>query len=114
MKRISILAGVALLALAGCTMSKERYEAAQTALDGSPKLRSMTIADCSRRLAKKPAWDKEIMAALMNVSTKSVASVFCRRVINGISEGRITHAEFTQAERGHPSPKVIRLIQGRR
>jgi hypothetical protein len=113
MKQISAFVGVALLVLAGCTTSKEEYATVQTALEGSPKLRAMTIADCGKRLEKKPAGQKEILAALMNVSTQSVPSVFCRRVIHGISQGHITHAEFVAAEHGRPSPKVIRLLQGR-
>ncbi|MEQ1952829.1 hypothetical protein [Mesorhizobium sp. CN2-181] len=75
MKRVSILVGAALLVLAGCTTGKEEYATAQTALEGSPKLRAMTIAECGKRLDRKSADSKEMLAAIMNVPTKSVVGV---------------------------------------
>ncbi|WP_442581442.1 hypothetical protein ACSBOB_05460 [Mesorhizobium sp. ASY16-5R] len=112
MKRISILAGVALLALAGCTMSKEKYEVAQTALDGSPKLRSMVVADCVRK-AHPSKKEMEILAALTNSSVATVKTVVCRRVVAATASGRLSYADYQAFVAGRPTPKVIRILQGR-
>ncbi|MFI0842370.1 hypothetical protein [Mesorhizobium sp. IMUNJ 23232] len=112
MKGLSILVGVALFALAGCAVSKEKYEAAQTALDGSPKLRSMAVADCVRK-AHPSKKEMEILAALTNSSEASVKTVVCRRVIAATASGRLSYADYQAFVAGRPTPKIIRILQGR-
>jgi hypothetical protein len=112
LKRISILVGVALLALAGCTMSKEKYEVAQTALDGSPKLRSMAVAECVKK-ANPSKREMELMVALTNSSMSSVKTVVCRRIFAAMSSGRLSYADYQAFVAGRPTPKVVRILQGR-
>jgi hypothetical protein len=112
LRRISVLVGVALLVLAGCAVSQEKYETAQVALDGSPKLRSMAVADCVKK-ANPSKRDMEVMAALTNSSVSSVKTVVCRRIVTAVSSGRLSYADYRAYMAGRPTPNLIRILQGR-
>lgn len=100
------------LVLAGCATEREKYDVVQTALEGSPQLRSKAVTNCVQRM--KPTRENlETLAALARTSTSSAKRVVCQRMIAAISSKRMTYADLNAMMRGRPSPKVIRILQGR-
>jgi uncharacterized protein YceK len=100
------------LALAGCAPSQERFDAVQTALEGSPKMRSKAVEDCVKRIR----WSKkqlEISVALTNSTTATVKTVTCQRVIAAIASKRLDYGDIRDLMAARPTPKLVRVLQGR-
>jgi hypothetical protein len=114
MKYLHTLAIVlAFASLAACTPEQraQESEALKTALQGSPALREGPYADCHS--ATTSAKQKEAIAAMANVQSGDALNVICRRVVNGLTTGRVTIEEVKSFERTRiPTPNLIKVLQG--
>lgn len=111
MKKIAIFALSSLL-LSGC-MSKNNYESAVTALDGSPALRAKQVENCIRNRSRASPIQRHNLAMLMNVSDAAADGAFCRRVVKAIANGRISYSEARGTMHGQITPNLVRIAQGR-
>ncbi|MDL2398483.1 hypothetical protein [Rhizobium mayense] len=115
MKYLHILAIASVLAsLAACTPEQraQKSEAVKTALQGSPALRENFYASC--RSGNITAKQKQAIATMANVSASDPMAVVCRRVVNGLTAGKITSEEVETFVRTQvPSPNLIKVVQGR-
>jgi hypothetical protein len=112
MKYLHTLAIVlAFASLAACTPEQraQESEALKTALQGSPALREGLYADCHS--ATTSAKQKEAIAAMANVQSGDALNVICRRVVNGLTTGRVTIEEVKSFERTRiPTPNLIKVL----
>ncbi|MFS8112811.1 hypothetical protein QD460_13900 [Rhizobium jaguaris] len=115
MKCLYILAIMSAFAfLAACTPEQraQKSEAVKTALQGSAALRENFYATC--RSGNVTAKQKQAIATLANVSANDPLAVVCRRLVNGLTAGKITSEEVETFERTQiPSPNLIKVVQGR-
>ena len=95
MKRTAIAALVAAAALSGCMQT--------------PKTAEEYIPWCSKRVAGWRSESLTELSQLMRVSRDKVPELFCKRVLAGVQQGRITGKDFMDAHRaGTPLWKVIK------
>ena len=82
----------------------------QTVAEGSPAIRARALQRClARPLNASTAHE---MAALMNVKGSQARSVSCHRIIEAMSNGRLTY-EDVKSVWGTPTPHFIKIMQGR-
>lgn len=114
MKTFQLLAACLLgMCVSGCGISRTNYDTGREVLRGSPAVRSQFVQTCTRSISRKPLATRQRMAKVMGTSLRNTPSVYCRRMTRGIASGRISHADLNGAARGHVTPKVIRVLQGR-
>lgn len=101
------------LSLSGCAVSEQRYEAARTALEGSPKLKQEAIRLCIKDAKSKSPENLKLIAMLANTSTAAVPQVLCTRVYNAWANGRLPYQDYKSGMAGNPTPATIKIIQGR-
>jgi hypothetical protein len=109
----ALIAAASLAAMAGCSMSKTQYNTVQTSLSGSAQMRSATVSGCVERQSRRPLADRQSLASLMNVPVNAAPRTACRRMVNGLSSGELTHEDMRSIQRGRPTPNLIRVLQGR-
>ena len=102
----------AVVVLSGC-VSQANYDTGREALRGSPALRTDFINTCVSNMSRKPLAQRQAVAKLINSSVRNMPSVYCRRVTNGITSGRMTRNDMNAAARGQVTPATIRVLQGR-
>ncbi len=103
---------IAALLLSGC-VSQTSYDTSREALRGSPALRSDFVRECTGNIARKPLAQRQAMAKLMNTSVRNTPRVYCQRVTNGITSGRLSRADINAGSMGRLTPGVVRVLQGR-
>jgi hypothetical protein len=109
----ALIAAASLAAMAGCSTSKTQYDAIQTSLSGSAEMRSTTVSGCEERQSKRPLADRRSLASLMDVPVSAAPRTACRRMVNGLSSGELTHEDMRSIQQGRPTANLIRVLQGR-
>ncbi|MFD1883287.1 hypothetical protein [Paracoccus pacificus] len=104
---------LALVALAGCGVSEDKFESSREVLAGSPAARNAFISNCVERMKSKPAQQRAQLAAIINTSVRNMPGSYCQRVTRGIVNGRITREDLNKSMGGNVTPSVIRVLQGR-
>ena len=102
------LAAAAALMLSGC-VSQNSYDSSREALRGSPALRTQFVNNCVSNIRTKPLNTRQGMATVMNTSVRNVPRVYCQRVTNGITSGRLTRSDINAGARGQLTPAVASL-----
>lgn len=102
----------AVMVLSGC-VSQASYDTSREALRGSPAVRTDFINNCVSNISRKSLAQRQAMAKIMNTSVRNTPSVYCRRVTNGITSGRMTRDDMNAAARGQVTPATVRILQGR-
>jgi hypothetical protein len=109
----ALIAAASLVAMAGCSTSKARYDAVQTSLSGSATMRSTTISGCIERQNKRPLAERQSLASLMKVPVDAGPRTACQRMVDGLSSGELTHQDMQSIQQGRPTANLIRVLQGR-
>lgn len=105
-----VVVGLVAATLSSCIPSKEKFVALQTAMQGSPRFAAYEIKDCIAKAGKYPGSEKA--ALIMNVPKSQGPSAFCKRLANALIDGRLTYEDVKASQRT-PTPKVIKILQGR-
>lgn len=108
-----VILALSTIVLAGCGVSQTSYATSREALRGSPGVRSDFINTCTGKIARKPLKTRQGIAKLMNTSVASTPRTYCVRLTQGITSGRLSHADISAASRGQVTPAVVRVLQGR-
>ncbi|MDQ0455479.1 hypothetical protein [Rhizobium paknamense] len=111
MKIAKWMAGLAALAMLPGCMTEREYAAYQTAFEGSPKLRQEAIKRC---IARGKGKDMKLLSMLANTTPEKTPVVICTRIMNAVVDGKLTYDDYLSIMRYEtPSPKQIKIIQGR-
>ncbi|EFG9152986.1 hypothetical protein BL864_005439 [Escherichia coli] len=107
---------VAMLAVAaaGCAPPRAQFEAGVEVMRGSPAARQKVHRECMTAAARMTAKEKADMAMALNTSPARVGSLACSRIVAGITSGRLSYDDIRDLSSGRITPKMVRLLQGRR
>lgn len=106
------LAVATALLLSGC-VTQNTYDTSREALRGSPGLRTQFVNNCVSNIRSKPQQQRQAMATVMNTSLRNAPRVYCQRVTNGITSGRLSRSDINAGARGQLTPSIVRVLQGR-
>ncbi len=109
----ALIAAASLAAMAGCSSSRAQYDAIQTSLSGSSAMRSTTVSRCEQRQSKRSLAERRSLASLTKVPVNAAPRTACRRMVNGLSSGELTHEDMRSIQQGRPTANLIRVLQGR-
>ena len=109
--------GLSLLLLAGCTdttastaqqPTAAEFESMREVLASSPEARAAVQAECRDDVASKPANERAMLGALLDLDADQVALGFCERALAGITRGDVTYADFIAMTEGSEDPQLLR------
>lgn len=103
--------------LAGCVGAATKPAAAPTpaefetmreVLASSPEARAAIEAQCRNDVARKPADERAMLGALLDLDPDDVAMGFCERTLAGITRGDVGYADFVAMTEGSDDPQLLR------
>jgi hypothetical protein len=94
-------------------LSRDRFAVAQDAMVGSAALRRSVEQGCISRMRAMPHAKLANIAIVLDTSPEQAPALACGRMIAAIASGRMTYDDLSAARSGHPSVKVLRILQGR-
>ncbi|OQP86515.1 hypothetical protein BTR14_10940 [Rhizobium rhizosphaerae] len=100
----------AMTVLAGCAPTQQQFLAMQETVRGSAKARQLALESCMKDA--RPG-DIKAAAIVIDSSEKAAPRLVCSRLIEALRSGRMTYADLVDLKQGRPTPKLIRIIQGR-
>ena len=111
--RLSLL-GLLLAGCAGTTTptaqppTPAEFESMREILASSPEARAAIQAECRDDVASKPADERAMLGALLDLDTDQVALGFCERALAGITRGDVSYADFIAMTEGSEDPQLLR------
>ncbi|MBY5542542.1 hypothetical protein HFO60_21400 [Rhizobium leguminosarum] len=96
--------------LTACTPTRQDYDALVTLLQGSSRAKNEAVKECVRGFDGRTTRN---FGLLTNTSDKDAARVGCNRFVAAIASGRATYDDVVDIKRHRPTPKLIKIFQGR-
>lgn len=84
------------------------FETMREVLAASPEARAAIQADCREDLAAKPAAERAMLGALLDLDADQVPGGFCARAVAGITRGDVSYADFVAMSAGSEDPELLR------
>ena len=84
------------------------FESMREVLASSPEARAAVQAECRDDVASKPANERAMLGALLDLDADQVALGFCERALAGITRGDVTYADFIAMTEGSEDPQLLR------
>ncbi|OWV82554.1 hypothetical protein ATY75_27425 [Rhizobium sp. N122] len=110
MRARTITVMIAMGLLTACVPTRQDYDTYVTLLQGSSRARNEAIKDCANGF---DANARRIFGLLTDASDKNAPRVACSRFVNAVISGRATYDDIVDIKRHRPSPKLIKILQGR-
>ncbi|MBB2674797.1 UNVERIFIED_ORG: hypothetical protein GGE44_004379 [Rhizobium esperanzae] len=110
MRARTITVLIAMGLLTACVPTRQDYDAYVTLLQGSSRARNEATKDCVRGFDGKSSRN---LGILTNTSDKDAVRVGCDRFIAAVVSGRATYDDVIDIKRQRPTPKIIKIFQGR-
>ncbi|WP_191060497.1 hypothetical protein [Geminicoccus harenae] len=112
-----LLVGATLAVAGACaptagTMNAEQFANARTVLQESPSMRTKAIDDCSAKQALRPEGDRAMVGALLEVDAQAAPAELCRRIVQAIVDGRLSHDDYVAVSSGSQDREAFaRLVR---
>lgn len=97
------------LAIGGCSSTGVNSMVTRTQYS-NPTVRAYVLSDCTAGFAYKSASTHERMAKLMGTSEDKVARLYCQRMVEALSSGRISMTDAESINSPNLSPKLRNVL----
>ena len=101
---------LAAVVMSGCAPTKPQFDVAVETMKGSKKARDKVTADCIAKFNRKGV---EGAALVLDVPERDAKRVACQRIVAAMTDGRLSYEDLQAMMRGKPTPKIVRVMQGR-
>lgn len=102
------------LALAACqTMDREDFRKGVKITRESPTLRKELVDDCIARFGRDGRSLPDGFVREIGVPRSEAVPTVCRRLIAGITSGRIRYEDLERLDQGYRTPRLLAVIRGR-
>lgn len=104
---------LALTTMAGCT-TNANDEGVRKLYRTNPAFYTAKMNECLSKSAGRTSEQNRILAAYMKTNQTNPIPLYCKRLIDGAKNGRLTSNDTRELlGTGVPNPKVLAVIQGR-
>jgi len=110
-RRIATLLALG-LAVGACTTSEDGYARLQRAVK-NPDIGREAHSECTEIVGMKSQKVRKQLAEAIGVSPAMAPSIYCKRVFDGVTSGRLTRADWDSLDSGRPTENLIRVVRGR-
>lgn len=115
MKIMRILGVVVMAAIvSGCTLSEAQYAQYRVVLKERPALRADLRKRCVTNISRQPRQKTEVVAEMVDLKVSTFPQTFCQRMESAYLSGRLTYADYRDMMRKKPTPRLLRILRGKR
>ena len=99
---------------AGCAAApapaptRSEFEDLRDAVAASSGARDAVQAQCRAAVLTKPADERALMGAMLDVDTAEVPDAYCARLVAAIVRGDVSYADFVAMTEGNADPALLR------
>lgn len=97
------------LVIGGCSSTGVNSMATRKQLS-NPTAKAHVLSECIAGVAYKSARSHERMAKLMGTSEDKVARLYCQRMVEALSDGRISLSDVQSVNGPNLSPKIRKVL----